>query len=102
MGVAGTVTTFLVGQIIIRAGAPLGYQLAMGIAFAIGVASAVSFARIWEPAAVKAQPAVHGSSLVPLLRYLRAHPDFLAFCSVAAVWNLSLRCVKNGMGRLFL
>jgi MFS family permease len=90
MGVAGMTVTYLVGQLITHAGAPVGYQLAMAIAFVIGAASTVSFARIREPAAAPAPPAAADSPTPSLLRHLRAHPDFLAFCGVAAVWNISL------------
>jgi MFS family permease len=90
MGVAGMGITYLVGQLISRAGAPAGYQLAMAIAFVIGAAATMSFARIREPAAAPAQPTDARSSTPTLLRHLRAHPDFLALCGVAAVWNISL------------
>jgi predicted MFS family arabinose efflux permease len=75
---------------ITRVGSPMGYQLAMGVAFGIGMASTFSFARLQEPPAlVPEQLTVRGSRL-PLLRHLRAQPDFLAFCAVAALWNFSL------------
>lgn len=90
MGVAGMGTAFLVGQMITRLGSSLGYQLAMGVAFGIGMASTFSFARLQEPpASAPEQLTVRGSRL-PLLHRLRAQPDFLAFCAVAALWNFSL------------
>jgi MFS family permease len=93
MGLAGMAMTFLVGQLIAGVGAPGGYQLAMGLAFAIGAAATFSFAHLEEgeqPAAsTVAQTAPRGSQ-EPLLRHLRAHPDFLVFCATAALWNFSL------------
>jgi predicted MFS family arabinose efflux permease len=93
MGVARMATTFLVGQLITRAGGPTGYQLAMGLAFGLGLASAFSYAHIEEPPAPALEQAAGRGSRVPLLRHLRAHPEFLTFCGTAALWNLSLNIV---------
>jgi len=90
MQVAGMVVTYLVGQLINRAGAPAGYQLAMGLAFAIGMASTLSFAHIKEPSTSAIPQATDCGLRMPLLRHLRAHPDFLAFCATAALWNFSI------------
>jgi MFS family permease len=90
MGVAGMIATYLVGQLITWAGDPTGYQLAMGLAFALGMASTFSYAHIEEPVAVTPPQTTDRGRRVGLLRHLRAHPDFLAFCATAALWNLSL------------
>lgn len=90
MQVAGMVATYLVGQLITRAGDPTGYQLAMGLAFAIGIASTLSFTHIEEPPTSAIPQATGRGFQMPLLRHLRAHPDFLAFCATAALWNFSL------------
>jgi len=89
MGLAGMSLTYLVGQLITRIGAPGGYQLAMGLAFAIGLISTFSFANIQEPPGSD-KPRVGSSPRLPLLQNLRRRPEFLAFCAVAALWNLSL------------
>ncbi len=93
---SGVTTTYLVGQLITLAGDPTGYQLAMGLAFAVGMASTFSFAHIEESSGpVTSQIKGRGSgSQAPLLRQLRAHPDFLAFCATAALWNLSLSIAR--------
>lgn len=90
MSVVGMVTTFLVGQLITRFGAPTGYQLAMGLAFVLGVAATFSFARIEEPAGLDPSRTADRPSYSPLLPHLRAHPDFLALCATAALWSFSL------------
>jgi MFS family permease len=89
MGIAGMALTYLAGQLITSAGAPAGYQLAMGLAFAIGLISTFCFAQIQEPT-VSIKPRVGSSPQLPLLQNLRRRPEFLAFCAVAALWNLSL------------
>jgi len=90
MGAANILMTFLVGQLITLVGGTNGYQLAMGLAFAIGMASTYSFARLEEPLASAPPEVKDRDSQWPLLQHLRAHPDFLIFCITAAVWNLSL------------
>ena len=91
MGTVKIVVTFLVGQLITRVGAPVGYQLAMGLAFVVGMASTFSFAHLEEepPASTTPQTTERGSQ-VPFLQHLRAHPEFLFFCATAALWNFSL------------
>ncbi len=90
MAVAGMVATYLVGQLITRVGGPAGYQLAMGLAFVIGMASTFSFAHIEEPPAPANSQVIDSGSQLPILKHLYAHPDFLAFCATAALWNFSL------------
>lgn len=91
MGVAGMVTTFLLGQLITTIGGLTGYQWALGLAFALSMVAAFSFAHIYEPpvSTLSSKAEVRGARL-PVLRRLRAHPDFLAFCITTALWNLSL------------
>ncbi len=89
MGIAGMAATYFVGAMITRAGAPLGYPLAMGIAFLAGIASTFAFARIKEPS-ISPTPQVGASPRLPILKNLLAQKEFLAFCGIAAVWNLSI------------
>jgi len=90
MGVANMLTTFLVGQLITLVGGTNGYQLAMGLAFGVGMASTYSFARLEEPPASAPPEAKDHGSQLPLLQHVRAHPDFLLFCATAALWNFSI------------
>jgi MFS family permease len=89
MGIAGMVTVLAVGELITRAGQPLGFQLAMGLAFALGMTSTYYFSRLHEPAQSAPQTWV---SLTPptLWRDLRSHSGFLALTLTAAIWNFSL------------
>jgi MFS family permease len=89
MSVAGMATTYLVGLLITRVGGLAGYQIALGLAFAIGALSTYSFARINEPPAPVAAQKVGRDSRGSLVRQLREHPGFLAFCATAAMWNFS-------------
>jgi MFS family permease len=91
MSLVGTAAILLVGQLITRVGDPAGYQLAVGIAFASGLAATICYARIHEPSVPATRPAKTRGRQVPLLQHLRAHPDFLAFCATAALWNFSLQ-----------
>ena len=90
MGVANMLATLLVGQLITLIGGTNGYQLAMGLAFAVGMASTFSFARIEEPLTSISPEVKDSGPRLSLLQHLRTHPDFLTFCATAAIWNLSL------------
>jgi MFS family permease len=89
MGIAGMVIILLGGELITRMGKPIGYQLALGIAFILGIVSTYSFSRIEEPSASSPQTK---TALSPkaLYRDLTSQARFFAFCSTAALWNLSL------------
>ena len=90
MSIGGIITTFAVGAFITQIGGFTGYQLALLLAFGLGLVSTYSFAHIREPKIIAAPPTPGGESLRALLQNLRAHPEFLAFCGVAAAWNFSL------------
>jgi MFS family permease len=89
MGVAGMATVLLVGEMITRLGQPVGYQLAIGLAFVLGMGSTFYFSRLREPPQTSPMTSV---SLTPpaLWRELRSHPGFLALTLTAAMWNFSL------------
>jgi MFS family permease len=90
MGVAGMVTVVLIGELITRAGKPLGYQLALGLAFLLGAISTYSYSRIRDPHGI--HPPEVGAPLVlkDVISHLKAHPGFLAMSGVAVLWNFSL------------
>jgi MFS family permease len=90
MGLMGMATTLVVGQLITRIGGPAGYQLALGLAFAAGMVSTFSFARLREPAAPIVPPAPKDAPPLSLFQHFRAHPAFLIFCATTALWNFSL------------
>jgi MFS family permease len=90
MSIGAMITTFAVGAFITQIGSGyIGYELALGLAFALGLVSTYSFSRLREPKIVTPPPAGR-ESLSDLLRNLRSHPEFLTFCAVTAVWNISL------------
>jgi MFS family permease len=88
-GLAAMITTLLVGEMITRAGEPVGYQLALLLAFGLGMASTFFFSRIKDPQ-VDPPPAQTSLSLQSMLGQLRENPTFLTLCGTAALWNFSL------------
>jgi MFS family permease len=95
MGVAGMATTLLVGAIISRMAQPLGYQLALILAFVIGLISTYSFARLREPfpetAGKALRPAViQRFSLRAYLSDIWQYKLFVRLCVTAILWNFSL------------
>ena len=90
MNAGGIAAIFLVGAFITQVGSPAGFQLALFLAFALGLVSTFSFSRIREPEMSVAAPAPGGESLRQLLADLRTQPAFLALAGVTAVWNFSI------------
>jgi predicted MFS family arabinose efflux permease len=64
----------------------------LGIAFVIGIVSTLSFSRIQEPSETGNRAKTQPGFQLPIVPPggLRAHPDFLAFCAVALLWNGAL------------
>lgn len=91
MGVIGMVTILLVGELITHTKKPDGYQIALGLAFIIGMMSTYSFAHIRVSKAPPPTPQGGAALTLPtLIRDLRRHPSFLTLAGVAALWNFSL------------
>ncbi|NLF01922.1 MAG: MFS transporter [Anaerolineales bacterium] len=103
MVAAGMISTLLVGQIISALPEPGGYQIALGLAFLIGMAATYTFARIQEPAAVAVTTDSQADRAEPsdgqprareprlsLLTELRRYPRFVVFTAASAVWNFGL------------
>jgi MFS family permease len=91
MGVIGMAVVLLVGELITRTNKPAGYQLALIMAFGIGMMSTFSFAHLQiskEPPAAPSGSA--GLSLPALLGDMLKHPAFLTLAGVSALWNFSL------------
>jgi len=91
MGLTGMLAILLVGELITRTNIPLGYQIAMGFAFILGLVSTFSFSHLRDPRSSFAPGRTAGSfSPRTILRELKAHPYFLALGLVMAFWNFSL------------
>ncbi len=101
MVIAGMASMLLVGELITRTGQPAGYQIALGLAFGIGLLSTYSFSRLREPAAAIAAPQEKTMRPRAMLRELRAAPNFLTYMVMAALWNFSLN-IAGPFFNLFL
>jgi len=89
MTVIGMIILYPAGLLITRIGGLAGYQVVLGLAFAIGLISTFSFNRLVEaPASVR--PASSRGLQESIWQTLREHPNFLAFGATAALWNFSL------------
>jgi MFS family permease len=91
MGVAGMLAILFVGELITRISSPLGYQIALGFAFLLGMFSTFSFGHISDP--MHGAPAKQASgSLSPraLFSDIKSHPEFLSLTLVMGFWNFSL------------
>jgi MFS family permease len=90
MGIAGMFTVLLVGVLITHLGQPKGYQLAMALAFGLGIASTFSFSRLHDPAGQIVPQTRPPLDLPVLLRDLRKLPGLPALIATAVVWNFFL------------
>ncbi|MEI7849025.1 MAG: MFS transporter [Chloroflexota bacterium] len=90
MVIAGMLITYLVGEFITRVGSPQGYQLAVILAFGVGMLATYFFTQIKDQ---QAEQPVHSSmsvSILDMVKDLRAAPLFLTFCFASALWNFSI------------
>jgi MFS family permease len=90
MGVAGMLAIVLVGELITRTNTPLGYQIALGLAFFLGGISTYSFSRLRDPRGRSPAPAGASLSLKVVLSGMKARPTFVALTLVMALWSFSL------------
>jgi MFS family permease len=79
----------LAGQIIAFVGGVRGYQVVIGAAGLVGLIASYCYARIPVPPGGKPVE-VRGKNL-PLLRRLRARPNFVQFCVHSMLWNFALQ-----------
>ncbi|OGO16704.1 MAG: hypothetical protein A2Z14_10890 [Chloroflexi bacterium RBG_16_48_8] len=90
MGVAGMITILFVGEWITRTEKPLGYQLAIVLAFLLGLASTYSFSRLKDAADRNISLKPPSLNIPELFRNVRMHPIFLALCATTFLWNFSI------------
>ena len=92
MSIAGMAAILLVGELITRTGKPLGYQVALALAFGVGMLSTYSYAQLREihPAVGKKSASKPTFSALGVIKTLWASPVFLAFSLTSALWNFSL------------
>ncbi len=91
MGVAGMLTVLLVGELITRTGRPQGFQIALGLAFLLGILSTYSFSRLSDSGGkLDGRSAEAAFSLRAILANVRTRPTFVALALVMALWNFSL------------
>lgn len=90
MGIAGMLITLLAGKIITTFTGQSGYQIAMGAAFIMGLASTFSYAKIKIRYPLPNQEKSSGFHLRTLLNDLKSHPTFLMLILTAAVWNFAI------------
>ncbi len=92
MGVAGMTMIYLVGELITRLPVPIGYQLALGLAFLLGLTSTFCFWHLRDPEdrAVEQNKNPVPLSAREILNDIWSRPAFVALCLVMGLWNFSL------------
>jgi predicted MFS family arabinose efflux permease len=90
MSITGMAATLITGKLITLFVKPVGYQIALAMAFVIGMASSFSFSRITDVTARPPAEKAHGFPLRGLGKTILAQPQFIAFTLTAALWNFSI------------
>ena len=89
MSITTMLSVPLAGQLIDRAGAPGGYQLAFGIAVGVAAAAVLLYGRIPEPESAEGRH--HEKVWTAFRQALLNNPTFLRFTLIAVFWNLSVQ-----------
>jgi MFS family permease len=90
MSVAGILVTLLIGKLITVFTGQLGYQIALGVAFVMGVSSAFSYAHIGSRPSPSPLEGGKKLSLPRLFNDLRGQSQFLLLVLTAAIWNFAI------------
>ena len=90
MGAAGIVVTLVVGQLITIFVQPLGYQIAVALAFVLGMVSTWCFSRMDDIHEQLSFRAGEKLSLKNLFKEIMARRQFVILCAITALWNFSL------------
>jgi MFS family permease len=90
MGIAGILITLLAGKIITLYVDQLGYQIALGAAFVMGISSTYSYAHIRVGYPLPHHPKPSRVNWGGLLADLKRRPAFLVLIVTAAVWNFAI------------
>jgi MFS family permease len=90
LGVTGMVVTFLMGAMITRMGSPIGYQVAYGIAFVIGMIATYCFAHINEPKMKPVETHIQTGKSENILQALWSDRNFMIYCGYVMIWNFSI------------
>lgn len=94
MSVSTMATTFLAGYLIAGFGKPVGYQVALGVAFIWGVTASFCYSRLQEPGregGAHASPPNRGNySPAAIWQTLRADSNFRAYCIFTLLWSGSI------------
>jgi len=81
----------LAGQLIERHGAPSGYQIALGIAFVLGIGASYAYSHIPEERRKGPSSGGIGSQLRSFRRALTANRTFVWFVLIRLLWQLALQ-----------
>lgn len=89
MSITGILTTLLAGKLISSFEGTLGYQIALCISFALGMASTFSFSHI-RADAERIEPQEQRFKPRDLLQMFKDRPQFTALTLTAALWNFGI------------
>lgn len=90
MNIAGILVTLLTGKLITLFVGQLGYQIALAVAFVLGISSAFSYAHIRPESFLDDAEVRTRLSLRQLFSSLKTQKQFLLLVLSAAIWNYAI------------
>ncbi len=90
MNISNILATLLAGKLITLFTGHLGYQIAMGLAFVMGVGSVFSYAHIKTQPKISQVKKNTRVSLHSVLGLLKGQPQFVALILITGLWNFSI------------
>jgi MFS family permease len=92
MNITGMIATLAAGKLISLFVTNLGYQIALGLAFVLGMSSSFSFSHIHEQPDELAHPTsgIPAVSLPKIIKMLKSQPQFAALALTTAIWNFGI------------
>ena len=92
MNITGMIATLAAGKLISLFTTNLGYQIALGAAFVLGMSSSFCFGHLHEEPDELARPesGFPVVSISSMFRMLKSKPQFVALALTAALWNFGI------------
>lgn len=90
MNISGMTATLLAGKLITLFTAHIGYQIALGLAFSLGVSSTYCFSKIKTLPKIKQAISRTSISVKSALTLFKGQPQFVALVAVSGFWNFAV------------
>lgn len=90
MNISGILATLLAGKLITLFTTQTGYQIALGLAFVLGVSSTICFYKIKTQPKIRQVIVRSEASIKSIVNLFRGQPQFVALVTVTGFWNFAV------------